>query len=81
MRSISRFARRILPTLLAAVCLPTGAQAIIISTSVGDYEISTVETDFSDYEDVFEMQVWWGDVALAEEFATLTNSFFGTPNL
>ncbi|MEL7449984.1 MAG: PEP-CTERM sorting domain-containing protein [Pseudomonadota bacterium] len=81
MESISKLAKKFLPALAATVCLPTSAHAVLISTSVGDYEVTTVVTDFSSYEDVFEMQVWWGDVALAEEFATLTNTLFGTPNL
>ena len=81
MKSISRLTKMVLPALVATVCLPTSAQAVIISTSVGDYDVTTVLTDFRSYEDVFESQVWWGDVTLAEEFATLTNTIFGTPNL
>ena len=69
-----------LPALVATICLPASAHAVIISTSIGDYEVSTVLTDFASYEAVFESQVWWEDVSLAEEFAALTNTAFGTPN-
>ena len=81
MKSMSRFTKMFLPALVATIYLPTSAHAVIITTSIGDYDVSTVLTEFAPYEDVLTSQVWWENVALAEEFATLTNTVFGTPNL
>ncbi len=61
--------------------LPIGAHAVLIDTSIGQYEVTTVLTRFNDSESLLKSQVWWENVPLAEEFATLTALVFGTPNL
>lgn len=80
MNSVSRFTKLLLPAVVAMFYMPTSAHALFISTSVGDYEVSAVEIDYASFEDTLMSQVWWGNLSLAEEFAALTNTAFGTPN-
>lgn len=80
MKLFSRFGKGLLPTLVLALYTPANAHAVIINTSVGDYEVSTLLTDFLSAEAILTSQVWWEDVTLAEEFAALTSTAFGTPN-
>lgn len=66
---------------IAALILPLQSQAVLISTSIGDYEVTTILTGFNDSEALLKSQVWWEDRTLAEEFAGLVTDLFGTPNL
>jgi hypothetical protein len=71
--------------LLVALILvaPLQARAIPISTSAGDFDVTTVSGNFSDLSTTLMSQVWWGDVVLANEFASIIRSDLGTsgPNL
>ena len=62
----------------AAMLLPIGANAVLIDTSVGKYEVTTVK-GYS--VSLLRSQVWWENTSLAEEFAELVGTEFGTPNL
>ncbi len=81
MKTNSRFKNMLLSALVAVIYVPINANAVFITTSVGDFEVTTIETAYDPLSDVFTSQVWWGNVTLAEEFANLTNTVFGTPNL
>ena len=61
----------------AAMLLPVGANAVLIDTSIGEYEVTTVE-GYSD--SLLRSQVWWENTALAEEFAALVGGELGLPN-
>lgn len=54
---------------IAAICFSIGAHATLINTSVGDFEITTVEITGSAGLTDFESQPWWDDEMLALEFA------------
>jgi hypothetical protein len=62
---------------------PLHARGIPISTSAGDYEVTTVSGTFNDLSTTLMAQVWWGNVALASELATLVGTSLGVsgPNL
>lgn len=62
---------------VAVLLLPMAANADLISTSVGNYDVLTVEGAFSDLVTDLMDQVWWGDLSLAEEFAALSSGFIG----
>jgi hypothetical protein len=69
-----------------AVCLiALAGQAhagMIIDTSVGKYEVSTIFASFDAAENVLESQVWCctNGVARAAEFASLVGGSLGFPN-
>ncbi len=77
MKTNSRFKNMLLSALVAVIYVPINANAVFITTSVGDFEVTTIETAYDPLSDVFTSQVWWGNVTLAEEFANLTNTVFG----
>ena len=54
---------------LVVLLSPAVANAVLISTSAGDFEVTTVAGSFEDFEDLLTSQVWWGDQDLALEFA------------
>ena len=59
--------------IIAALFLmsPLVANAGVISTTTGDYDVTTVAGSFSELAPVLMSQVWWGDPILASEFAEL----------
>ena len=59
--------------IIAALFLmsPFVANAGVISTTTGDYDVTTVAGSFSELAPVLMSQVWWGDPILALEFAEL----------
>jgi hypothetical protein len=59
------------------------ARAIPISTSAGDFDVTTLDGAFNDLSTTLMSQVWWGDVVLANEFALLVGSALGStgPNM
>jgi PEP-CTERM motif len=66
---------------MAAVALlagPMAANAVPINTSVGTFEFDVIQDNFSDVSDLLETQVWWGNRALASEFAQLTAGSLGS---
>lgn len=66
---------------LALVCVAHGANAgLIIDSSVGKYEISTITGTFDDNSAFLMDQVWWDKGALAAEFAGLVGDSFGVVN-
>ena len=67
--------KRVLVTLL--FLLPFQAHAVLISTSIGDYEVTEIEGTFPDLSSTLMGQVWWGDPALASEFAGLVAGSLG----
>ena len=71
----------ILFAMLSASLLTAPARAAIINTSIGTYDVTTILTSFRGSEALLKSQVWWENVPLAEEFATLVGTTFGTPNL
>ena len=71
----------ILFAMLSAALLAAPARAAIINTSIGTYDVTTILTSFRGSETLLKSQVWWENVPLAEEFATLVGTTFGTPNL
>ena len=65
----------------AALLLPPSANSAIVNTSIGRYDVTTILTSFNGSRNLLKSQVWWENVPLAEEFATLIGTTFGTPNL
>ena len=65
---------------LAAILLLAAPQAhagLIIDTSVGTYEVSTIFTSFDSSSSLLSSQVWWDDLDLAVEFATNVGTGLG----
>jgi len=50
---------------------PFAANAGVMSTTIGDNEVTTVAGNFSELAPVLMSQVWWGDPILALELAEL----------
>lgn len=71
--------KTIILALLAA--LPFQANALLIHSSDGDYQVSTVAGKFSELESTLVNQVWWGKADLAAEFADLVGDKLGLLNL
>lgn len=67
--------------LIGILLLPVSANAAIVNTSIGRFDVTTILTSFNAAETLLKSQVWWENVPLAEEFATLVGTTFGTPNL
>ena len=62
----NKFVAMIAVVLLAG---PMAANAVPITTSAGTFELSVIEDNFSDISGILTSQVWWGNDALATEFA------------
>jgi hypothetical protein len=61
--------------------IPAYANAgLIVDTSVGKYDVSTITTSFSSSSSLLSSQAWFGDQTLAEEFAGLVGTNLGLPN-
>jgi hypothetical protein len=58
------------------------ANAMLIDTSIGQYDVTTVTGEYSVYADLLQSQVWWNDIDLATEFLSLTAGYneLGFPN-
>lgn len=72
---------KLLSALLGILLLPLSANAVIVDSSIGRYDVTTILTSFNAQETLLKSQVWWENVPLAEEFAALVGLSFGTPNL
>ena len=64
---------------LLLIALPIHA-SYIIDTSVGTYDVLVLDGTFNEVQTTLELQPWWGDAALAEEFATAVDAGLGSPN-
>ena len=53
---------------------------LIIDTSVGSYEMSTIFGSYESERAVLESQPWWNNITLTEEFTSLTSDLLGYPN-
>jgi len=53
---------------------------LIIDTSIGSYEISTIFGSYESQSAILENQPWWDNLALAEEFTTVIGDLLGFPN-
>ena len=62
--------------LLAVLLSPMAANAIPVTSSVGDYEVTLVEGLFENLP-TLPTQIWWGDEVLASEFAGLVQDDLG----
>lgn len=49
---------------------PLHSHAVLITTSVGDYDVAKVRGTFSDLSSTLMSQIWWGNDVLAIEFTT-----------
>jgi hypothetical protein len=59
--------------------LPLCANAGLINTSIGAYDVSTTTTSFNASSSLLTSQAWWGNEALAIEFAGLVGTSLGLP--
>ncbi len=53
------------------------ANAIIITTSIGDYDVTTLVGSYDDNSTELMAQAWWGDPTLAGEFAFMVGGDLG----
>ena len=67
-------------TVLVFLFMNTPVHAYFVSTSAGDFDVTTTTGTFTALQDQLDDQVWWGDATLAAEFATAVNSNLGFPN-
>lgn len=70
---------------LLAVALLSGpmtANAALISTSIGEFNVATVTCTINDSTclDILDGQVWWLNPGLANGFVNLVGLQLGTPN-
>ena len=73
--------KKIIAVGLLATAFSMSANAtLIVDSSVGKYEVSTITGTFEDNSALLMSQVWWGNEALAAEFAGLVADAFGLPN-
>ena len=73
--------KKIIAVGLLATAFSMSANAtLIVDSSVGKYEVSTITGTFEDNSALLMSQVWWGNEALAAEFAGLVADAFGFPN-
>ena len=73
--------KKIIAVGLLATAFSMSANAtLIVDSSVGKYEVSTITGTFADNSALLMSQVWWGNEALAAEFAGLVADAFGFPN-
>ncbi|MDJ0789091.1 MAG: PEP-CTERM sorting domain-containing protein [Myxococcota bacterium] len=63
------------------VTLPLHAHAIVISTSIGDYEVTPLTGSFDTVSPTLMSQVWWGNALLAGEFRSGLGGGLGFPNV
>lgn len=68
--------------MLATLLVVSTAQAFIVTTSVGTFDIETVQTQYTEVGTpaLFENQPWWGDDDIAEEFRDAVGLNLGLPN-
>ena len=64
------------------IAIPTHAAPITVYIASLDqnYEVSTFDASYLQQPALIESQVWWGDEALAHEFAAAVGDHFGFPN-
>lgn len=65
--------------LLSPMSVNATVNAITVSTSVGDYEVTLVEGTYDDLSAILRTQIWYGDETLAIEFAGLVQDKLGMP--
>ena len=67
--------------LILLIIVPFQAHAVLITTSIGDYEITTVEGTFTALSSTLLAQPWAESFSLAFEFAGLVQDSFGVVNV
>lgn len=67
--------------LIAILLSPMTANADLITTSIGDYDITTVTGTFDEVASDLMAQDWWGDGTLASEFSDALGDLLGTFDL
>ena len=66
--------------LLLLLIAPLTVNAVPITTSIGSFDISTINGTYPALSSTLQAQPWWGSVDLAVEFAGFVGDTFGTPN-
>ena len=66
--------------LLAVLLSPISANAIPITTSVGEYDVTTIDGVLDEVLALLMDQVWWDDPDLATEFSDLVGVSLGFTN-
>jgi len=63
--------------------LPLYGNAIVVNSSIGMYDVTTVSGTFSEHSATLQQQVWWGNESLAYEMMSLSEGFdgLGYPNV
>ncbi|MBU3070768.1 hypothetical protein KOI40_13130 [Aestuariicella sp. G3-2] len=69
--------KKYLLTLL--MLLPLQSHALLITTSIGDYEVSTITGSFNTYITELENTAWMNNETLALEFSTAVTPLLGDP--
>lgn len=71
--------------LVTAACLTVASvmpgYAVTVDVVGDTYDVTTITGSFLDNQTLLEDQVWWGDSALALDFAGAVGSLLGFPNL
>jgi hypothetical protein len=77
---MKRAKRMYLTAVSVLLILPLQSQAVLISSSIGDYDATTIAGSFDNLSGTLTSQVWWGSEALAVEFTSLVGDALGAPN-
>ncbi|WP_413171632.1 hypothetical protein [Anabaena azotica] len=57
------------------------AQALVFNVGGTNYDVTTVTGTYNDLATTLQSQVWWGNSALAQQFAQTVNIQLGLPNI
>lgn len=64
----------------ASVVIAPSAEAAIFTVGGQQYDVTTIEGTYNDNAALLNSQVWWGDSALALQFAEAVEDALGTTN-
>ena len=70
--------RKVLISLALLALAPLHANAYVVNTSVGSYDVTS--SYLSGSSSILRTQAWYGSSSLAAEFAAATGNALGTPN-
>ena len=78
----------VIKSIIGATCacltvVSINANAIVVNSSIGLYDVTTVTGTYLEHSALLQEQVWWGDESLAYEMMSLSEGFdgLGYPNV
>ena len=78
--SLRRVASLAFASVFSLTCTTTASLAVVVDYMGKDYDVTSFSGTFNNNQALLESQLWFGDVSVANDFATLVNTQLGTPN-